>query len=381
MTELNLRFTSSPGADSGTYRLLELPPELLKIIELSGDEEPGLVIKGQLNEDAVLCTREKTYAIRSVVLSNSVLVVTSPEDDCGGSGSDVVIRDTIHEVLEVVPTLPRLQRLTGMLRGQEYDEGHEDDVDWYSGDEEPMHSKSRRLTYEEARDVLQASDLELARGLKQRRILIIDGALRPISRSYLTAILEFLLTALVANSLSHESAPEDELLAVLEHDHEVKRDVARQVMAWFGEIRNGRWKMDVDATVKEVGLGILKAYRNDAIPETDFLVKWRTAVGDTFESAVDLKLLLGNYLSNPAPFSTSHTPLISYFPASELPNDPPARFADLFLTRQRWKADDISPFLADIVVDNKERDKLLLKYARAITDKDGVWYTARAKMG
>lgn len=124
-----------------------------------------------------------------------------------------------------------------------------------------------------------------------------------------------------------------------------------------------------------------KFYQNDPIPEPDFLAKWRAAVGDTFESAADLKLLLGNYLSNPAPFSTSHAPLMSYFPASELPNDPATRFADLFLTRPRWKADEISPFLSDIVVDNKERDKLLLKYARAITDKDGVWYTARAKMG
>lgn len=69
-----------------------------------------------------------------------------------------------------------------------------------------------------------------------------------------------------------------------------------------------------------------------------------------------------------------------YFPASSLPADPAARFADLFLTRTRWKADEITPFLADIVVDNKDRDRLLLKYARAVTDSEGVWYTARVKL-
>ena len=74
-------------------------------------------------------------------------------------------------------------------------------------------------------------------------------------------------------------------------------------------------------------------------------------------------------------------PLLSYFPASELPSDPAGLFADLFLTRTRWKADEISPFLSDIVVDNKERDKLLLKYARAVTDSQGIWYTARTKAG
>ena len=82
-------------------------------------------------------------------------------------------------------------------------------------------------------------------------------------------------------------------------------------------------------------------------------------------------------------FAGSSFPLVvrmALFPTSELPTDPANRFGDLFLTRPRWKANEIEPFLADIVVDNKERDKLLLKYARAITDAEGVWYTARAKL-
>ena len=73
--------------------------------------------------------------------------------------------------------------------------------------------------------------------------------------------------------------------------------------------------------------------------------------------------------------------LLTYFPSSELPVDPGARFAELFLARPRWKADEIAPFLADIAVDTKERDKLLLKHARAVTDPQGIWYTARAKYG
>jgi hypothetical protein len=53
--------------------------------------------------------------------------VSPPSDNSQDVVKDVVIRDTIHEVLELVPTLPRLQRLSGMLRGREYDEGHEED--------------------------------------------------------------------------------------------------------------------------------------------------------------------------------------------------------------------------------------------------------------
>lgn len=68
-----------------------------------------------------------------------------------------------------------------------------------------------------------------------------------------------------------------------------------------------------------------------------------------------------------------------YFPSSALPVDHAARFADLFMIRPRWKVDEIAPFLSDVTVNAKERDKLLLKFARASTDAEGVFYTARAK--
>jgi sister chromatid cohesion protein DCC1 len=74
---------------------------------------------------------------------------------------------------------------------------------------------------------------------------------------------------------------------------------------------------------------------------------------------------------------TGEEVMLTYFPHSALPFDPAARFVELFLTRQRWKHEEIEPFLLDIAVNSKERDKLLLKHARALTNTEGVWYTAR----
>lgn len=82
----------------------------------------------------------------------------------------------------------------------------------------------------------------------------------------------------------------------------------------------------------------------------------------------------GNYLRHPSDVSGAS---LSYLAAPTLPTDPAARFAELFLTRSRWKSDEIEPFLSDIAVNSKERDKLLLKYARAMTTPEGTWYTAR----
>lgn len=98
------------------------------------------MIKGDQVEDAVFCTESKTYALRSVVLSNSVLVTTGPVDASASTepSKNVVIRDTVHEVLELVPSLPRLQKLNSLLRGQEYDEGHDEDEGMYGDDDDPM---------------------------------------------------------------------------------------------------------------------------------------------------------------------------------------------------------------------------------------------------
>ncbi|KAI0276409.1 hypothetical protein BGY98DRAFT_1187846 [Russula aff. rugulosa BPL654] len=49
----------------------------------------------------------------------------------------------------------------------------------------------------------------------------------------------------------------------------------------------------------------------------------------------------------------------------KLSTDAAMRFADLFLTHDRWKAEHIKPYLSDIVVDAKDPDKLLLKYCQS----------------
>ena len=140
------------------------------------------------------------------------------------------------------------------------------------------------------------------------------GELRPIAPSHLTTILELLLTNLVSLSLSHTAASISTLFSALEDDHDIRRDITRQVMAWFGRLDddNGVWEMDVVAVVREVGLGILRAYRvpfplfsdlhwiyadsrtsrkDEPTPEKAFLGQWRKAVGDTFEDTVALPLL------------------------------------------------------------------------------------------
>ena len=127
---IQLAFSPTSVKESGKFRLLELPPNLLGSIESNSNSSLNWAIKGNPNENAVLCTNDKTYSIRSVSLSNSVLVVGP-----GNSQDQIVIRDTNHELLQVTPVLPKVHTLVGLLRGREYDEGREDlDDDLFDGE-------------------------------------------------------------------------------------------------------------------------------------------------------------------------------------------------------------------------------------------------------
>jgi sister chromatid cohesion protein DCC1 len=140
--------------------------------------------------------------------------------------------------------------------------------------------KRRRFTYEDAQNEIEASDAELARGIRERRILSINGTfdvtcsihrapntyippgqLRPIQPSYLITILELLLNYIVSFSLPPDEAPVEELIHALADQHEISRQVVTQVMSWFGDVQAGLWCVDVNAVLKEIGLGLLREHK------------------------------------------------------------------------------------------------------------------------
>ena len=167
------------------------------------DPCPSLMIKGGSDDDAVLCTSDKTYNIRSVTLSNSVLLV-SPSPHIDGIENQVVIQDSLKELLELVPAVPKLHRLNGLLKEHVWEEGHEDEEDENlravsTRDRSHTHTaarlreiilfskaKRKRFTLEDAQVELQASEQEIARALKDKHVLTIDGEVpQPLSRNVL----------------------------------------------------------------------------------------------------------------------------------------------------------------------------------------------------
>lgn len=173
-----------PASDPTTaHVLLELPPELLKLLEESEcppssvcssrpsswrpvagadtSSTPSLTIKGRPNDSAVLCTPTLTYAIRTVQISNELVLLTPPlppapsDDPFGpdppprpaGGENRLEWRETLHEVLELQQMVPAMGRVEEVLAGQRWggiagDEAADDDDD--ASEDEPEGRPVRR---------------------------------------------------------------------------------------------------------------------------------------------------------------------------------------------------------------------------------------------
>lgn len=68
--------------------------------------------------------------MRSIGLSNTILVVTPVQDDYAFSFANdaLAIRDQVSEIIELIPAVPKLHKLTGLLRERQYDDASEDDM-------------------------------------------------------------------------------------------------------------------------------------------------------------------------------------------------------------------------------------------------------------
>ena len=205
-------------------------------------------------------------------------------------------------------------------------------------------------------------------------------------------------------------APLRPLLQALEVDHDVPSELSSAVMDLFGEVESGAqlWRADVSRMVAEVGRGLLAVLNPSGNTGSQgrsldaFISEWREQVGETWQESTELKLLevststhnsasptletiltpyeKGDFLLNLPLSTTSHLgATIVPFSNHSLPLHPATRFADLFLTRPRWRPDEMAPFLRGLTRDGdtKERDKLVAKFVRVVKEKGGVWWYPR----
>ncbi|OCF39547.1 sister chromatid cohesion protein DCC1 [Kwoniella heveanensis CBS 569] len=429
-----------------TYQLLELPPEILKQVEsLKGKEKEAggggvfpLTIKGRPSDDAVLCTPTTTFQLRTVGISNSLLVCRTSQSSSASSSSSsssskakakakatpnsvtatstdgnrptLELRDTCHQILECVPIAANLERIRTVLRdsawegiGSEHSSLRKRKRGSAAQKGENGTRKGRTWTRKQLASVIQASEAELDRGLKDRNVVEVEGRMVLLPPKPLKELLVLLLSLLTIHHTSASTpnvASARIIIDALKDEHDVPPSLCRPVLNLFGKLTidpeinmhvgeqsaaetEPEWQADAEAMVKQVGNGLLIGLKDRRSDE--FVEEWKNEVGEMWADKVDLRLLEGEHLLTPPPATlssfTSPSPLITHFPLSQLPLNPAQRFADLFLTRPRWRPEEIIPFLRGLTRDGdtKERDKLVQKFVRVVKEKDGTasWYPRR----
>lgn len=270
-----------------------------------------MIIKGRPSDDAVLCTPTSTFLLRTVGISNSLLVCRPPVN-AEERRPTLEIRDISHEVLECVPQAANLERIRTVLRDSAWP-GLDGDDGRRTGLGKRKRGQGRQWTRAQLESVVQASEGELDRGLKDRNVVEVDGEsvtctqgrseqlmkqtgkllLLPIRK--LVPLLNLVLTLLTIHSTSTykpvASPAQPIIIGLAEHD--VAPTLGRAVLDLFGDVHpdSDQWTVDIGRLVGEVGKGLLADLEGRSELSNVFMDRWRDTAGETWAEYCDLKLL------------------------------------------------------------------------------------------
>lgn len=244
-----------------------------------------------------------------------------------------------------------------------------------------------------------------------------------VAPSYLSEMLQQLLSHLDSNAYAHDNIPYQQTFTALRDHHLYRKEIVEAILLrWFGKAKGS----DADErhialrsvdVVRYIGLEALReSAMKSSIKMVDFINDWESKIGPTLHDHIKVALLTvssnkesdvrhasdvitdssffdclwqGHHLIYPPPPmqpSDSNPLLIEYFAASSLALDPATRMQQLFQKREQWTIEHLGPFLDDVAIDSKKRDAILLKHARtnivkvAITE-DKKDRKARLKQG
>lgn len=306
-------------------------------------------MRGQTDEDAVLCTQSKTYAIKFVGTSNSAFLIP-PSEDQSGFSDDAVDCDKkdqnqlppVASVIKVVPgtmelseVAPKLDKLKFLLFKNPYTSEEDIDMEGFEQVQTGLYK------WDDLVDLVQASDDELRSGLQALSALEIDGYWRVVDQKYMDMMLRMLLHNSVLNDWSLDALHQDKVLDVLESDG-FPRKLAEHCLCVYGHkvnkgvVTNCVWKLDEQKVCVHFAREILRGGKRKM---ESFIDEWNRKVPDSMQPSFNM--LEGEVLTER--FGAGIW--MRAFSVSSLPLSPAERFSILFKERQKWEWKDLQPYI------------------------------------
>eukprot|EP00111_Clytia_hemisphaerica_P007823 TCONS_00022755-protein len=387
------------------YKLLELTDELANLVK----EGNILTIRGEGEDEAVLCTQNKTFDLKAADTSNALLLlphIQTPKThnfQCDKHLVDLPVYSSFNSYFEVKLSRARLGRLKFILKEH-----------CFSGE---SLEGSQKLTTDDLLDAVQASKEELMEGLKQLGAIYVDNQWLLLEINYQEKAFSQILALMEEKCWSWKEIPFPETVQmlnelypefVLEHclkTYGVETDTEKpfsQILALMEE-KCWSWKeIPLPETVEMLNElypefvleHCLKTYGVETDTEKrvfslsedqvctyyaeyilrpalgkfnfhEFMTAWKESVPDGMTTS------LGHLKGVALVDMKNHPPVIWHFSEHDLPDSPAERFTMLFKTRPRWKEEDITPYLVNVLGPNQKLSSLFLKYARSSKDENG----------
>ncbi|XP_052257411.1 sister chromatid cohesion protein DCC1-like [Dreissena polymorpha] len=356
----------SEQLDSEGIKLLELDTAVLTALE-NGER---VIIRGDKEDSAVLCTESETFEVKLGEVSNALLIV--PDMTLGSELTDTLlpsiqyqqVNSVMHTFYELRKMKPRLQKLRSLLEENPYaGQAAEGDVD----------HQGTKYTFNELLNLVQGSEREIKIALEKMQAIVIDGYWRVLDFDFLVQVMSHLLQLCDENSWLDQGIPIQECLSVLQDifprtviEH-VLKNFADKITPATGkdddekhmQIDIDYYRLNEDKVCRFFAEQILKHARKFNLSQ--FLSTWEKSVPDGMKTSVSQLegIALIDRDSNPE--------VISYMTVDTLPEEISERFNHLFRIREKWSLPEITPYIKDLTTDKMDVTAMLTKYARAST--------------
>ncbi|XP_070977167.1 sister chromatid cohesion protein DCC1-like isoform X1 [Oncorhynchus clarkii lewisi] len=345
--------TFGESVSSGDYCLMELDDTLCKHIEAG----KSLVIRGDQDERAVLCSEDTTYDLKIADTSNLLLLVpgclTPDQLTTDNQASSQLVHAQIwgfsNSYWELRKRHPKLKKLKRLLMEDPY-EGP-----GISGQEDVTEGK---YTMGDLLERIQASEEELEAQLQTIHACEVNGYWRLLDFDYEMKLLGHITQLVDSESWSFSKVP---LRVSLEELGRLEpQEMIEHSLNCYGRRYTDNdevfFALNEDKVCRATAQMLLQNAAKFNLAE--FQEVWQQSVPDGMGTRLDqLKsLALVDRSSKPE--------TISLLRVEDLPEDTLERFTHLFTMRQKWTEEDITPYIQDLCGEKQTTGALLTKYAR-----------------
>ncbi|XP_044277436.1 sister chromatid cohesion protein DCC1 [Varanus komodoensis] len=351
--------------DAADHYLLQLEPELCAELEAGH----SLVIRGDREEHAVLCSKDKTYDMKIADTSNTLLIIptckTTEQLSACDSTSNILhtqIAGFSKTFWELRRCQPKLKKLKKLLMENPY-EGPDS--------EQERTSTKSKYTTEDLLEQVQASEEEIMHQLLILKACQIKGYWRILDFDYEMKLLNHVTQLIYTESWPFNKVPLS--ICLQELGPLEPKEMIEHILMSYGQkyIDEGTtyFEMNEEKICRAIAQMLLQNAVKFSLSE--FQEVWQQSVPEGMTTSQDQ--LKGLALVD----QSSRPETIFLLNVEDLPEDNQERFNSLFSIREKWTEAEIAPYIQDLCSEKQTIGTLLTKYARSSMQNGLKVYNSR----